>query len=79
MAHPKSIDDYGVIENASGETILHWNDLVVQRAPERRIWTVVDCDGDLWVVAGLHTVNYIGRVVTRESWVTGSEEYRWAT
>ena len=34
----------------------------------RRVWTVVDCDGALYVVPGLASVNYFARIVTERAW-----------
>lgn len=57
---------YGPIENENGELIRDWRD--VTDADERYIWTVVDCDGKLYLVPGFATVNYFGRVLCANPW-----------
>ncbi len=33
-----------------------------------KVWTVVDCDGESCTMAGLHSVNRLGYIVTEQSW-----------
>jgi hypothetical protein len=58
---------YGPIDGPDGSTMWHFKDLPAG-IEDRRVWTVVDCDGTLYVVPGYHTVNYLGRVVTTHGW-----------
>lgn len=57
-----------MVEGAHGSYNREWDDPLVQAAPDRHIWTLVDCDGALYVVPGIATVNYIARIVTRNAW-----------
>jgi len=54
--------------DSNGELIRHYADSKVKAADERNVWTVVDVDGVLYVVAGYATVNYMGRILTRNKW-----------
>lgn len=42
-----------------------------------RIWTVVDTDGTMYVVAGTHRVNRLGYVISEQPWTDAAEEYYW--
>jgi hypothetical protein len=45
---------------------------------EKRVWTIVDAEGNLYVVAGFRFVNRTGDyVITERPWVTGLEEAEW--
>jgi hypothetical protein len=48
----------------------------VKAQPNKRIWTIVDTDGDdLIVIAGFHFVNRLGYLITDEEWSDENEEY----
>jgi len=51
-----------------GNGIFPWNHPAVRAADPRQVWTVVDVDGRLYVVPGLSTVNYMGRMVSKHRW-----------
>lgn len=34
----------------------------------RQCWTVVDADGVYYIIPGVHTVNAVGYVATKEEW-----------
>ena len=36
----------------------------IRQRPESRIWTLVDCDGKLYVTSGYHFVNRMGYFIT---------------
>lgn len=38
----------------------------VRQQPSDKVWTLLDAEGRLYVVAGLHFVNRVGYFVTRE-------------
>lgn len=38
------------------------------RTPHDRIWTVVDCDGKLMIVAGYHLVNRMNYIISQKPW-----------
>lgn len=46
----------------------------VHEAP-KRVWTVLDCDGDLYTVAGYHYVNRIHYIITEQEWTSPDECY----
>lgn len=39
------------------------------------VWTIVDVDGLLWIIAGRHFVNRAGYLLTTKGWREQSEEY----
>jgi hypothetical protein len=48
----------------------------VKAQPNKRIWTIVDTDGDdLIILAGFHFVNRLGYLITNEEWSDANEEY----
>lgn len=59
---------YDPIEARDGSVLRHWDDFAVRDADPRQVWSVIDVDGALYVVAGLATVNYLGRLLTRRGW-----------
>lgn len=46
-------------------------------AEANHIWTVLDTDGTMYVVAGTHMVNRLGYVLSEQPWTDESEEYYW--
>lgn len=34
----------------------------------KRVWTVLDCDGELIIAAGFHFVNRMGYIITEKEW-----------
>lgn len=59
---------YEPIDPPSGETVWEWDELPVLPDSTNLIWTVLDCDGKLYVTAGIHYVNRLGYVVTKNAW-----------
>ena len=45
----------------------------VRRTSHQNIWTLVDCDGKLVIVAGCHLVNRMNYLVTKNQWRDGTE------
>lgn len=43
----------------------------------KTVWTIVDCDGELVIVAGYHWVNRFLYFVSNEEWENANEEYPW--
>jgi hypothetical protein len=43
----------------------------------KKVWTIVETDGDEYVLAGWHLVNRLGYLITVEEWEDPYEEYRW--
>lgn len=59
---------YRSLESPKGETIWEWAEIPKDTNP-RRVWTVVTGDnGNLYIVPGLATVNFFGRIVTQHGW-----------
>ncbi len=50
---------------------------VVRRADPNRVWTVIDCDGTLYVTAGFHFVNRLNYIITEHPWESDSITFRW--
>lgn len=70
---------YCPIEAPDGGMIWHWQD-VPAGTDERKIWTLLDCDGVLYVTPGIHSVNYVGRLITEKPWCDVeymNPGYRW--
>lgn len=34
----------------------------------KHLWTIIDADGNLYAVSGVHRINRLGYVVTEEAW-----------
>lgn len=47
----------------------------VKQQPNKRIWTIVDEEGKLYVIAGFHIINRLGYLVTNEEWSDEFETY----
>jgi hypothetical protein len=47
----------------------------VRQQARTKIWTLVECDGESCILAGWHSVNRLGYLVTEESWTDEYEEY----
>jgi hypothetical protein len=47
----------------------------LKKQPNKRIWTIIDEEDELYVIAGLHFVNRMGYLVTDEEWVDENETY----
>ena len=69
------IDPNASFSGAFFETYGAEQDFIYSIAPER-VWTVVDVDGELWIIAGRHYVNRFGYLVTTKDWSDPFEEYR---
>jgi len=45
---------------------------------QKRVWTVIDGDGDnLYIIAGYHYVNRVCYVISGQEWKSEDEEYMW--
>lgn len=58
---------YQPIEADDGSICRHWID-IPDDTDERNVWTVVDCDGRLYLTPGYASVNYMGRVLCANPW-----------
>ena len=65
--------------NAQGELYVQrdWytpadRDLIQQAESERRLWTMVDCDDKLWIMAGAHRVNHLYYIITAVPYPEGT-------
>ena len=61
---------YGPIDAPNGQVMREWNDIPPD-TDARYIWTVIDCDGNLYLVPGYATVNYFARVLCERPWPDG--------
>lgn len=50
-------------------------ELFVRNADPKTVWTIVEGDEFLWVIAGFHLVNRFGYLITRTPWASDSETY----
>jgi hypothetical protein len=58
---------YTPVEMDDGSIMRGWRD-VPPDTDQRNVWTVVDCDGKLYLCPGYVTVNYLGRVLCANPW-----------
>jgi hypothetical protein len=49
---------------------------VVNKDP-KRVWTIIENDGDMFCSSGYHLMNRIGYIITENEWETGQEEFRY--
>lgn len=49
--------------------------ITVMNSESRKIWTMVDSDDGMYLIAGYHLVNRIYYVLTNEDWTRDDEEY----
>ena len=47
----------------------------VRQTHSRHIWTLLDCDGKLVIVAGYHLVNRMNYLITKNQWSDGTEYF----
>lgn len=57
----------------NGETIRDG----VGAADSRTVWTVIDVNGVLYIIAGWHYVNRLGYVITEEQWTDEDQQHEW--
>ena len=50
--------------------------LAMARLKPKCVWTLLDCDGRLYVSAGYHVVNRIGYFITGSPSKTGTESFK---
>lgn len=50
--------------------------LSVHRRSPRQVWTVIECDGELYIDAGYHHVNRLGYMVTENGWADETESVK---
>jgi len=76
----KTIDDTdlcsfgGTMYETYGEEEEYVRTMAQDEKTKKRVWTVVDADGELYIIAGFHFVNRMGYIITEKEWVTGEEE-----
>lgn len=54
---------FKVIENSAGTILQSWD--AVRDVDPAQVWTVVDCDGRLYVTPGVHFVNRVDYLLTQ--------------
>lgn len=62
---------FTVVLGADGESVR--DDHKGIDADSKNLWTIVDADGDLYAVSGVHRVNRLGYIVTKEAWAEDIE------
>ena len=50
-------------------------ELFVRNADPKTVWTIVEGDEFLWVIAGFHIVNRLGYLITQTPWTSDAETY----
>ncbi len=50
---------------------------IVAATPGDRIWTLVDCDGKMYITPGWHYVNRMDYIITEIPWEDGQRDYRY--
>ena len=53
-------------------------ELFVQNADPKTVWTIVECDESIWLIAGFHFVNRLGYLITQTPWASETETYLFA-
>lgn len=45
----------------------------------RKTWTVIEVDGVYYIIPGIHTVNRVGFIITKEEWTDADllDEWYW--
>jgi hypothetical protein len=50
-------------------------ELFARNADPKKVWTIVEGDESLWVIAGFHIVNRLGYLITQTPWSSKNEIY----
>lgn len=66
---------FTVVPDAGGDSVR--NDHNGIEPDSKHLWTILDADGNLYAVTGLHFVNRFGYILTKEPW-TEEIEAVWA-
>jgi hypothetical protein len=62
---------FTVVPDTGGDSVR--NDYEGIDRDSKRLWTIVDADGSLYAVSGVHFVNRFGYIVTEEAWTEDIE------
>lgn len=57
---------FTVVDGTDGESVRNNHDGIA--FDSKHLWTILDADGSLYAVTGLHYVNRLGYLVTKEAW-----------
>lgn len=77
MAETKDLCElYTVAYPKPGEDLLERGDFEVLNHPDRA-WTITMVAGELYALAGVHTLNALGYVMTTQPWQDEAEKYLW--
>ncbi|HZF02307.1 MAG TPA: hypothetical protein VE344_10470 [Methylomirabilota bacterium] len=69
-----NFDESAAYEGAWFETFGE-AELFVRNADPKTVWTIVEGDEFLWLIAGFHYVNRFGYLITRTPWKSDDEIY----
>jgi len=69
-----NFDKFAAYEGAWFETF-GAEEVFVRHADPKTVWTVVEDDEFLWLIAGFHRVNRIAHLITRTPWKSKMESY----
>ncbi len=67
---------YQPIDDGQGTIMRDWRD-IPSDTPVEFVWTVVECDGEMFLAPGYHKVNYMGRVMCRNPWEDDAHDYEY--
>ena len=48
--------------------------VVEQSRTSKKVWTIIESDEKMYIVAGFHYINRVGYMITEEAWSSGDEE-----
>lgn len=70
------LDDNASWNGCMFETYGNEEEFISQQAEKnpKKVWTIVDADGELIIVAGWHFVNRMGYLVTEKEWESEEDE-----
>jgi len=69
-----SFDKYAAYEGAWFETYGE-EELFVRNTNPKKVWTIVEGDEGIWLIAGFHIVNRLGYLITQTPWKSDDETY----
>ena len=65
----------GCMYETYGEEINYIIDLINNQHKIKNVWTIIECEDTMYVMAGYHLVNRFGYLITPEEWKEADEEY----
>lgn len=69
-----------IAEDEESLRLYHWEGEDWERlkkADPNCIWTILDCDGKMYICPGYHYVNRMDYLITEKPWREGQRDYRY--